>query len=95
MRNHHGFPRHYPLSINKSLHSQPLVSVEVLDPPSNGHEVGAQMKINGTAHLPRGNYLWVFVHRIKGFENKWWPQGVVKINQKTQRGPKPYGLAKN
>ena len=63
------------------VYSQPLINVEVLEPASDGHEVGVQMEIKGTAHLPKNNFLWIFVHRIKGFENKWWPQGVVKINR--------------
>ncbi|MCA9473168.1 MAG: hypothetical protein MRJ96_04675 [Nitrospirales bacterium] len=67
-------------SSTTTLHGQPQLSVEVLEPALDGHEVGAQMKIKGTAHLPKGNYLWIFVHRIKGFEDKWWPQGMVRIN---------------
>ena len=33
--------------------------------------------------MPKDNFLWILVHRIRGFEDLWWPQGVVKVNPKS------------
>ena len=39
--------------------------------------------IKGTAIMPEDHFLWILVHRIRGFEDLWWPQGEVKVNPKS------------
>jgi len=49
-----------------------LCRIQVIS-PQKGDKVGTAGAILGTASVPPGNYLWVFVR--KEGQHNWWPQG--------------------
>ena len=56
------------------------IKVEITDPERDGIEVGREMDVKGRAIIPPGKYLWILVHRTKGFKRVWWPQGEAEID---------------
>lgn len=59
--------------------------IKITNPPADNFEVGMEMNVKGTANnIPAGNYVWVLVHRIKGFKTVWWPQGEAEVDPKTK-----------
>lgn len=62
------------------LDAQDPVKVVISDPQVDGMEVGMEKGVSGTAVIPSGNYLWILVHRVEGFEDVWWPQNEGKID---------------
>jgi len=63
----------------------PEVNVEITVPERDGVQVGKDMDVMGTADIPSGSYLWVLVHRVKGFKNVWWPQNEAEIDPITKK----------
>lgn len=61
----------------------PETQVKITDPDRDGTQVGVEMDVKGTADIPGGTYLWVLVHRVKGFKKVWWPQEETEIDPLT------------
>lgn len=59
-------------------------AVNVTSPAREGIEVKKTMLVKGTAELPPGYHLWVFVRREDfGADKVWWPQNEGRINPRT------------
>ena len=56
------------------------IGVSVTAPARDGESVGPQMVVRGVAKLPPSQHIWVLVHRIKGYERVWWPQGEGEVD---------------
>ncbi|WP_454061556.1 hypothetical protein [Candidatus Nitrospira salsa] len=69
--------------IPEGLLAQSRMQVDIIEPSSDGQEVGIRTNIKGTAIMPEDNFLWILVHRIRDFEDLWWPQGEVMVNAKS------------
>lgn len=67
------------------LYPESQIKVEITHPERNGIEVGREMDVKGTAVIPPGNYLWILVHRTKGFKRVWWPQNEAEIDPETNK----------
>ncbi|WP_447971557.1 hypothetical protein [Nitrospira sp. M1] len=70
-------------SVADSLYAQSHIKVDIIEPSGEGQKVGMSAAIKGTAVMPQDNFLWILVHRIRGFEDLWWPQGEVRVNAKS------------
>ncbi|GJL53882.1 MAG: hypothetical protein NPIRA02_10140 [Nitrospirales bacterium] len=70
-------------AVPTSVFAQADIKVKVIAPSADGQEVGRRANIKGTAVIPQDNFLWILVHRIRGFEDRWWPQGEVTVNAKS------------
>jgi hypothetical protein len=68
-----------------SLFPESPIKVEITTPERDGIEVGREMDVKGTAVIPLGNYLWILVHRTKGFKRVWWPQNEAEIDPVTKK----------
>lgn len=62
------------------LFAESQIKVAITVPERDGIEVRKEMDVKGTASIPSGNYLWILVHRIKGFKRVWWPQNEADID---------------
>jgi hypothetical protein len=71
------------LGVGVSSYTQ--IQVKITIPERDGIQVGKEMTVEGTASIPRGTYLWVLVHRIKGFKYDWWPQNEAEIDPVTKK----------
>ena len=58
--------------------------IDILKPSQDDFEVGIGADVAGTAYIPDNDYLWVLLHRTKGFKKVWWPQGEAEIDPKTK-----------
>ena len=63
-----------------SVYAESPMKVEFTVPEEDGLKVGKETLVKGTANVPGGNYLWVLVHRTKGFKRVWWPQNEAEID---------------
>lgn len=59
-------------------------TISISSPDKDGTGVGLSKLIKGNADIPSGKYLWVLVHRIKGFKDVWYPQGECEIDPVTK-----------
>ena len=50
--------------------------------PRSGASVEMPVDVKGTAKLPEGYHLWVFVRRID-FDPFWWPQNEGRVDEET------------
>lgn len=74
----------FSLGFGISMYGQPSIKVKITVPGMDGIKVGKEMDVKGTATIPGGNFLWILVHRTKGFKRVWWPQGEAEVNPKTK-----------
>ena len=75
----------FSLGFGISAYGQPSMKVEITTPEKDYLKVEKEMDVKGTATIPSGSYLWVLVHRVKGFKGLWWPQGEAEINPLTKK----------
>ena len=73
------------LGFGVSAYAEPTIKVKITDPGLDGAKVGKETLVKGTAIIPSGNYLWVLVHRTKGFKRVWWPQNQADIDPETKK----------
>ena len=52
--------------------------------PHDNDIVGRQIRVKGTAEIPRGHYLWLLA-RNSDFKPLWWPQREAEIDPKTRQ----------
>jgi hypothetical protein len=69
------------LAVGAAAQDKPKVNISVPE-QEKGTQVGCTLAVEGTAALPGGQHLWVFVHRAD-FEGVWWPQNEGKIDPTT------------
>ena len=50
--------------------------------PSSGASVEMLVDVKGSAKLPEGHHLWVFVRRID-FDPFWWPQNEGRVDEES------------
>ncbi|WP_419660991.1 hypothetical protein [Desulfosarcina variabilis] len=62
-----------------SIYCQPF-DVRILNPPQDGLVVSSYVSLSGTAIIPFGFHLWVFVSYGSN-RNLWWPISEVRIDQ--------------
>jgi hypothetical protein len=74
----------FSLGFGVSAFGQPSMKVEITTPERDNLNVEKEMDVKGTATFPSGNYLWVLVHRVKGFKGLWWPQGEADVHPVTK-----------
>ena len=70
-------------AMNLYAQTESQFEVKITDPDHDGAEVAREMDVKGTTIIPSGNYLWVLIHRTKGFRRVWWPQGEAEIDLQT------------
>ncbi len=75
----------YFLSISKFIIGQEnSYDVKITVPDRDGAHVGKTIDIEGEASIPEGEFLWILIHRIKGFKYVWFPQDNGEINPETK-----------
>ena len=63
---------------------QEKYDVQITEPERNGFHVGKSKNIKGTAKILEDEFLWVLIHRTKGFKYVWYPQGEGEIDPETK-----------
>jgi hypothetical protein len=77
------------VALGAAAQDKPKESITISVPEQAiGTQVGCSLAIEGTAALPGGQHLWVFVRRAD-FEGVWWPQGEGKVDPKTLKWSVP------
>lgn len=58
--------------------------IQITVPERDGMQIGKSLDVEGKALIPEGEFLWVLVHRVKGFNYVWYPQGEGEINSENK-----------
>ncbi len=79
----------FSLNVRSTKVSRPVdlvagAAFTITKPSENGIEVSRTMFVDGTAELPAGYCIWVFVRR-EDFANDWWPQGEARVLPSSNR----------
>lgn len=59
-------------------------NVQILVPERDGIHVGESLDVTGRAIIPKGEFLWVLVHRTRGYQYVWYPQSEALIDPVTR-----------